>query len=397
MPVLTDPTGSNRLNATLLESHHRWRAFSALAVDFVFETDGNGRLTFLAPDTVLGWSSPALMTQPAACLLTGHQAGCADPFHTATPMHNQRTWLTGANGASHCFAISSEPMLDGAGRPNGTRGVGVDVTIRERADAQTAAALRRGEVLEQILSQMRQEVLAPLMMETVLTALARALGASGAGVMDLSSGPATGMAYAVGADPAPVLGDAQALLARDDECAAQGLTADGHQLLVCLASTRFGERAGLVAWRAGSSRAWDANDLTLASSVTGLVRIVLEHEAIQRELARQARTDPLTGLLNRRAFLEETARRIDRLDREGLPGTLMFIDLDRLKPLNDRLGHEAGDAALVLTAALLRRTFRPSDLVARLGGDEFAVWLDGSDELTAAERAESLRLAVCRT
>ena len=69
----------------------------------------------------------------------------------------------------------------------------------------------------------------------------------------------------------------------------------------------------------------------------------------------------------------------------------MFIDLDRLKPLNDRLGHEAGDAALVLTAGLLRRTFRPSDLVARLGGDEFALWLDGSDELTAAERAERLR------
>ena len=82
---------------------------------------------------------------------------------------------------------------------------------------------------------------------------------------------------------------------------------------------------------------------------------------------------------------------MDRLDREGLPGTLIFLDLDRLKQLNDRLGHEAGDAALVLTAGLLRRTFRPADLVARLGGDEFALWLDGSDELTAAERAERLR------
>ena len=125
--------------------------------------------------------------------------------------------------------------------------------------------------------------------------------------------------------------------------------------------------------------------------MTGVIRMVLEHEAIQRELARQARTDPLTGLLNRRAFMEEAGRRIDRLDREVIPGTLIFMDLDRLKPLNDRLGHEAGDAALMLTADLLRRTFRPTDLVARLGGDEFALWMDGSDELTAAERAESLR------
>ena len=130
--------------------------------------------------------------------------------------------------------------------------------------------------------------------------------------------------------------------------------------------TRFGERAVLLAWREPGARAWDADDLTLAGSIAGVVRIVLEHEAIQRELARQARTDPLTGLLNRRAFLDEATRRVDRLERDGLPGTLLFVDLDRLKQVNDRLGHEVGDSALVLTAGLLTRTFRPGDLVARL-------------------------------
>jgi diguanylate cyclase (GGDEF)-like protein len=95
--------------------------------------------------------------------------------------------------------------------------------------------------------------------------------------------------------------------------------------------------------------------------------MVLEHEAIQREMAKQARTDPLTGLLNRRAFIEEMARQIDRLDREGLPGKLMFADLDNFKPLNDGLGHEAGDEALRRVAKLLRDTVRPTDLVARLG------------------------------
>jgi diguanylate cyclase (GGDEF)-like protein len=122
--------------------------------------------------------------------------------------------------------------------------------------------------------------------------------------------------------------------------------------------------------------------------------VILDHEAIQREMARQARTDPLTGLLNRRAFLDELARRIERLDREALPGTLIFVDLDHFKALNDEAGHDAGDAALIAAAALLRDTVRPADLVARLGGDEFALWLDGADSYTAAERAESLRLAV---
>jgi diguanylate cyclase (GGDEF)-like protein len=109
-------------------------------------------------------------------------------------------------------------------------------------------------------------------------------------------------------------------------------------------------------------------------------------------MARQARTDSLTALLNRRAFLEELPRHIDRLDREALPGTMIFVDLDNFKPVNDRFGHEVGDQVLCRTAALLRRTVRPTDLVARLGGDEFALWLNGADHMTAAERAESLRL-----
>ncbi len=168
-------------------------------------------------------------------------------------------------------------------------------------------------------------------------------------------------------------------------------TADGHAIIACPSYTRFGQRSGLCVWRLPDAPAWTEDDNLLVSSVTTVVRVVLEHDAIQRELARQARTDPLTGLLNRRSFLEEVNRRIDRLDREGLSGTLMFVDLDNFKRVNDQCGHDVGDLALVQTAVLLRNTVRPADLVARLGGDEFALWMDGSDELTAAERAERLR------
>lgn len=105
-------------------------------------------------------------------------------------------------------------------------------------------------------------------------------------------------------------------------------------------------------------------------------------------MGRQARTNSLTGLLNRRAFMEELGRHIDRLDRENLPGTLLFADLDYFKPVNDQLGHEVGDEVLISTASLLRSAVRPSDLVARLGGDEFALWMNGADHMTAAERGE---------
>jgi diguanylate cyclase (GGDEF)-like protein len=131
----------------------------------------------------------------------------------------------------------------------------------------------------------------------------------------------------------------------------------------------------------------------LAVSATSLVRMILDYEAIHQEMAQQARTDPLTGLLNRRAFREEMKRHLTRLDRENLPGTLMFVDVDAFKSVNDRLGHAMGDAVLNCLSDMLRKLVRPSDLVARLGGDEFAVWLSGADHMTAAERADSL----CRT
>ena len=122
---------------------------------------------------------------------------------------------------------------------------------------------------------------------------------------------------------------------------------------------------------------------------TALLRKLFGEGASFADLARQASCDPLTGLLNRRAFEAELAERSQI--RRG--GTMLLLDLDHFKRLNDRQGHAAGDTALVCFANALQQAFRPGDLVARLGGDEFAVWMDGADELTAAERADAL----CRT
>lgn len=389
------------LGASLLDSRGRWRDFGLLAADLLFETDLEDRITFLAPDHVLGWPAAALHGAAAAALLAGPTAGDAAPgdrLRPATPVRGRRVWLLDAAGASVCLAVSSQPMLNEAGERVGTRGVAVDVTAQERRDMATAAALRRADVLDHTMNQMRQELTAPRMIEAGLLAIMRAVGARGAALLDLTEAPLDEppalpwpVLHQVGDDPLPVLADALALLEEGDGAVAAERTPQGCAVLACPACTRFGDRAGLVVWRDAGGTAWDADDRTLAASVAGLIRMMLEHEGIQRALALQARTDPLTGLLNRRAFLEDAGRRIDRLEREELPGTMMFVDLDRLRALNDRSGHAAGDAALTLAAGLLRRTFRPTDVIARLGGDEFAVWMDGSDEMTAAERADGLR------
>ena len=103
------------------------------------------------------------------------------------------------------------------------------------------------------------------------------------------------------------------------------------------------------------------------------------------ELKRTATTDPLTGLVNRRA-LEAAMGRVGVED-----GALIYADLDRFKSLNDTLGHPAGDAALVHFAEIIRSHVRTTDTAARLGGEEFAVWLPGARLELGVSIAERIR------
>ncbi|MCW3474833.1 sensor domain-containing diguanylate cyclase [Limobrevibacterium gyesilva] len=388
------PLPEAALREALLDSRQRWRDLVTMAADFAFETDAQGRLVFIAPDPALGWGAAALLGQPADLLLA--DAGGAsgfNPFRPTAPVRRRRGWLRRPDGGHVCLTFAAAPLLDSEGRIVGARGIGQDVTEQNGYDTQVAAALRRGELLDHILWRMRQEVLAPRMMQAALDALVTALGAEGCAVVDMiGDGVAPMVLHEIGASLPHVLHTAMTLLESGTDAPSQASAQDGRLVLVCPSRSRFGEQAGFVLWRQPGGRLWDTDELVLASSATGIIRVILEHDAIQREMARQARTDPLTGLFNRRAFLDEMARRVDRLERDGLPGTLMFVDLDNFKALNDCRGHDAGDEALCITGHLLRQTVRPSDLVARLGGDEFALWLDGADEFTAAERAESLRV-----
>ena len=346
---------------------------------------------FVAPEIPLGWSAEMLVGQPAASLLAQDAPTMFDPFRPSGEIRGRRAWLRRIDGTPVCLAFQVMPLLDADGLVVGARGIGQDVTEQDDLEARTATALRRGEVLDFVLARMRSEVLAPRMMLATLDALAGAIGAEGAAVVEvLGGGAAPVLLHHTGLGLPELSPGAVQLLQQCEHAGDYDTADDGRPLLACPCRTRFGDRVGLLLWRAAGARPWDEDDCALVVSTSIIIRVVLEHESIQREMARQARTDPLTGLLNRRALLDEVARRIDRLDREGIPGTLMFIDLDHFKRLNDSRGHDVGDEALRVIAGLLRAAVRPSDLVARLGGDEFAIWMDGCDEFTAAERADML-------
>lgn len=101
---------------------------------------------------------------------------------------------------------------------------------------------------------------------------------------------------------------------------------------------------------------------------------------------RQAKLDPLTGLLNRRMFQDCLDHSIVKAHRNGLPVALMLIDLDRFKEVNDTLGHDKGDLLLVEAARRISECVRESDTVARMGGDEFTVILPELDDVSIVER-----------
>ena len=111
----------------------------------------------------------------------------------------------------------------------------------------------------------------------------------------------------------------------------------------------------------------------------------LELRESQRQLEQIAYADPLTGLANRRLFEDEMRKWIKWIAREGGCFTLLLIDLDGFKRINDTLGHDAGDALLKVTAERLTKAIRETDQVARLGGDEFAIVLPKTCEFLSVE------------
>jgi diguanylate cyclase (GGDEF)-like protein len=117
---------------------------------------------------------------------------------------------------------------------------------------------------------------------------------------------------------------------------------------------------------------------------------IVEHEALEL-LEHRSVTDPLTGLYNRYHFDATMTHEIARCRRYGVPLSLLLVDVDRLKLLNDRWGHHAGDQALSRVAVAIQQSLRGTDIAARLGGDEFAIILPDTDAVAGLIVATRIR------
>ncbi|MGQ9497617.1 MAG: diguanylate cyclase domain-containing protein [Desulfotomaculales bacterium] len=179
----------------------------------------------------------------------------------------------------------------------------------------------------------------------------------------------------------------------------RGCRKDGRPIYVEVMSSRtvYAGRPAIQGTLVDLTERWQ-KDLSLRTHVTEVDRVARRLKEInarlvkaQRLTARLARTDPLTKLANQRAFHKELQKACLNAMRTGSPLTVLVLDLDNFKEVNDRFGHQRGDSLLVQAADLLRAELRQKDLVARIGGDEFAVLLPGVDAAQATRVAERIR------
>lgn len=163
-------------------------------------------------------------------------------------------------------------------------------------------------------------------------------------------------------------------------------------LLVAFASAAIWQTANLLSGQQ-FSQPWIPfwNVLTRFGFFVIVSSLVVEVRKLLQSETELSRTDSLTGILNRRAFFEAASNELRKLDRNRHPLTVIYMDADNFKAVNDDAGHDIGDSLLIQVANVLRLQLRGIDVIARIGGDEFAVLLPDTDSQAGLKVAGRLR------
>lgn len=386
-----DISMDRNLRDALIDSRQRYRDIVEVSSAFAWETDETGKFIFVSPRGALGYRADDIVGHhPRHFLLDSADQDGEHVFRSQKSTRDVPVWFRRSNGKDACLSVSSTPVYARDGRWTGTRGLAHDITEQRRRESEVAVARNRDRLMTYIVRTMRDEIDPLLVLRGASEASTRALACESCvifkrndetGEMEIAAGDTRPDATEIAKQALKKLDDSDGILdTQIDKWRVFALRCHYHQ-----------RKNGAVIFLYEIQHA-ELNDgeRAIMTEVADQVGIAIE-QAIQHErILTLSRTDGMTGLLNRRAFFEELKRRHSRLLRELEPASLMYVDMDNFKLVNDIHGHQVGDEAILALTRVLQENVRPSDLVARLGGDEFVLWLEGADVDAASARAKTL-------
>lgn len=385
-----DATFETNVRAALVESRQRYKNLVDIVSDFAWETDADGAFAFVSLGGALGYSADRLVGIRARDLVV-EPSNTADsiPFETSKLILHSEVWLKDSEGRPACLLSTATPLFDEKGRWKGARGLSRDVTRERLRDFDSAQSQARDLVVAYLVDQIRSDSRPQAMLETAVGAMARALSADTATIFLPDGADSFELVASFGKQAGATAAEGVLQGLAPEALGYEGRI-HGQQLLLHKIRHRDAFSGAIAVSRSGDDRSWDPDDRSLITAIEAQIGPILAQVAERRRAERLSRTDALTGLLNRGAFLAEIEPQIARAQRHGSHGALLYVDLDNFKPVNDLSGHHVGDKVLREVGRMLASHSRPYDLVARLGGDEFALWLDDIDEASAMAVAQRL-------
>jgi len=408
-----DSALERNLRKALIESRSFYQDLANCSNDFTWSTDTRGAFTFINQKGVAGYQADFIHGKPALELLASRteRAQAEAVFQTRVPVSEKEIWLKGARGDDYCFMISALPVHGSDGKWTGARGVGRDVTELRAREAELARAQHSKKLINTVLGIIRNEVAPSKMLTTAAAAVIEAIGMTSCWIFQRKFGedfsgqtasvfnivPRTSM----GMKNAPTTADMRIIIdknLKNPDANVGVFTKGGWSFLV--AKTKYGGQVnGTLCFvrqivdenaKKRGSLHWNAYEHSMITSVANQLSVVVAQSEHHEELRVLSQTDGLTGLMNRRSFLPETARRLAHHARQKRKAAFLYIDLDNFKGINDNDGHARGDQILKAVSELIKINCRTSDLPARFGGDEFVLWLEEADESIAILKANDL-------
>ena len=346
-----DATVEHNLINALVASRQLFKDVVGCTSDFAWETREDGTFGFVSPRGAIGYQAHELNRRhPRTLLHAEHEPPEPLPFAAQRKVVDEEVWLARADGSAACLLTSCVPVFNETGRWMGARGLCRDVTETRERDAALSVLRTRDMLLGKVIDSIRNELDPKRMLGVAADSAAQSLDAAYCWILRADHAGALALEVAhegpAGAPPEAAVAAALAALGEGGDAVVVDL--DAGELTLLLARARYhGVQNGAICLaRAAGDSPWEADDRALAAGVGNHLGIAIAQIADHEALERLSRTDELTGLVNRRAFYDVVAARLNHLRRMKRPGALLYVDLDNFKPVNDVHGHAQGDVVL---------------------------------------------------